>query len=221
MKKAVLSALLATASILVASDAPSEHKTVLTFPITISKANIHNPTKTINNGYWHDEMDALSCKILGIAWPEQSGEKLWYIDKSLYSQTGDQRKHTRLRIPTKYFDPEVVNLFLRTDLQKTFLFPETLPDTFVQNLVKEGSVQYPCKNAIVRFTLENTDESLKELGLFTEKPAKRTLITSNTPQVGQPQSGGSYFSTLLYVGIPVGIGSLLIWLSTKVDLYQK
>jgi len=158
-------------------DNPALEKTVITFPITISKSN--NSIKTDDSCL--DQRDKFGCSILGINWPEKKGEPLWRIQKFLYKIEGAPKDYAATCMGIRYFDSEKTNPLFTDDLKEAFAFPRALPDPFVQELVKTGTIIKEFENTTARFVLQNTSESLEELGL--KAPEKTTGWLNVIPKV--------------------------------------
>jgi hypothetical protein len=206
MKKLFLVASLAVINMALASDT-AQPKTVLTFPIMIDDKG--NPVKT--NGFLPDEMDKFSCKILNISWPEKKEEKLWLVKKLFYTKPDSETQYTGSTIPMEYCvdDPNMVNPYQNKEMNmnKTFSFPRALPDAFIQELVKRREIIHELPNSTIRFVLQNSEESLKELCLISKSPE----------QGSQETAKGRLFSfrNVLCVSIPVGLLGFIVWLWSK------
>jgi hypothetical protein len=148
-----------------------------TFYITISEQD--NPIKTDSNGIF-DRTDKFSCDILNLLWPEKDGERLWRIEETEHTTTGDPKRYIGPMSISDFSNNISANPHYKKQLEKCFKFPDALSDATVKKLVEkkveEENVTYEVETGtIVHLILKNNQESLQKLGLITAKMPNKTL----------------------------------------------
>ncbi len=229
MKKQLILIFLAIANIACAGDKQASQKKVFNFQITLGSQQKTGVELT------YDKTDNFACKVLGISWPENAGSTLWTVLKTCCTMPDEAGvQHTRHMLIKDFSDDILENPHLREDLKNNFTLPTALPDAFVQKLIKEnGKIVWEYNNSTIHFALENSEESLLELGLkqkiqpvdpaffptselerrkeALEGEIRKAALDKNTTT---PSSAFS-FKNILWIGLPVSLVGLLVWLWSK------